>query len=522
MKLRLSNIFILIGAIGSFGFKNPAKVSSFLQNQENSVISITATESNYYSDINFSATGNTLKGQLRELITSTHNTSANSYDALKSQFAKTDCNPKTGSNLLWFYTGTQVTSYSGSPSNREHVWPKDGGSAFPEKTGPGCDLQHLRPTDSSLNSTRGSLQFGEVEQTIANIAKENGSSSYGRSENGKDALCYKSGNYFYPAKGYRGATARILMYLEVRWGSQYNLKFVNGVGKTKTIGDFKTLMKWHLTEPVTEEEIYRNDAAYKIQGNRNPFIDHPEFASQIYGSDGESYNSVIQDVIKQYGDYEIPDVKNISLTPTYKEIGIGESATFNYTVSPSGASNGVKWSVSDDKIISVNNGVVIGKAAGTAKVICTSTENTSIYAESTVVVKEKEIVKPENITLNHSDLTLTLGVEWNLIHKITPENCDNKTVTWSSSAPEIVSVDNGKIKALQVGEANITVTTVLENKTATCKVKVIDGSKPSSNEESKEEKKQNGCGGNIISTSLILSILSIALLSFIIKKKLEK
>jgi len=87
---------------------------------------------------------------------------------------------------------------------------------------------------------------------------------------------------FYPGEGYRGATARILMYVQTRWGDTFNLTFVDSAGSCKTIGKISDLLRWHLEEPVTEAEIARNNAVYNIQGNRNPFIDHPEYATKIY------------------------------------------------------------------------------------------------------------------------------------------------------------------------------------------------------------------------------------------------
>ena len=107
-----------------------------------------------------------------------------------------------------------------------------------------------------------------MAQVASNIVSQNGSTTYGN-------LCYKSGSFFYPGVGYRGATARILMYVQTRWGNAFNLTFVDGSGYNKTIGDFDTLYKWHLQEPPTEEEQLRNDVVFGYQGNRNPFIDHP-------------------------------------------------------------------------------------------------------------------------------------------------------------------------------------------------------------------------------------------------------
>ena len=281
----------------------------------------------YYSSIDFNQTGLDLRKEVRDLIISTH-THYTTYDGLASAFKTADADVNKSGNINWFYTGTSVEFDGFGSTNREHVWPKDGGKAFSEKSECGSDAHHLRPTETQLNSARGSLSFDEVSQTTANIVKQNGSTSY-------DNLCYKSGSFFYPGEGYRGATARILMYVQTRWGDRFNLRFVDSSGKSKTIGKISTLMKWHLTEPVTDEEKRRNEAVYKIQGNRNPFIDHPELASKIYCNDGEVYNNALKKVVEQYGDYnsDTPSKKlvSISLSGTPSKTTYTEGDTFNPT-----------------------------------------------------------------------------------------------------------------------------------------------------------------------------------------------
>ena len=54
--------------------------------------------------------------------------------------------------------------------------------------------------------------------------------------------------------------------------------------KTPTFGYLCTLLKWHKQDPVSDWERRRNTRIYKIQGNRNPFIDRPEFASKIWAA----------------------------------------------------------------------------------------------------------------------------------------------------------------------------------------------------------------------------------------------
>ena len=61
-----------------------------------------------------------------------------------------------------------------------------------------------------------------------------------------------------------------------------NLPITNVIDGNKTEA-FQLLIKWHNEDPVDQIEINRNNAVYDIQGNRNPFIDHPSFADYIWG-----------------------------------------------------------------------------------------------------------------------------------------------------------------------------------------------------------------------------------------------
>lgn len=346
-----------------------------------------AIAADYYSTLDTSSNGATFRSKLAQLITDTHKKKT-SYSGLAGVYSTSDADPNKSGNIIWFYTGTSI-KYSGGfgsgggATNREHVWPKDGGKAFSQTTDAGSDAHHLRPTEANLNSTRGSRQFGEVSQTAANIVKENGSTSY-------DNLCYASGNIFYPGEGYRGATARILMYVETRWGNQFNLKFVLGEGRSKTIGDIETLMKWHYLEPPTAEEMRRNEAVYKIQGNRNPFIDHPEYATQIYCYDGKDYNSRLQTVAAKYDTYTTggADITSISLSPATTTLSVGQEILLNATIAPANAKRNLTWISSNPDVATIDNtGKVTAVANGTATITCQSTDNPSIKCTAQITVK---------------------------------------------------------------------------------------------------------------------------------------
>lgn len=364
----------------------------------------------YYNNLNENLTGSAFRSELANLITTTHKTET-SYDSLKTHFKTTDADPNQSGNVIWFYTGNSIP-YTGAmdsgnyPTNREHVWPKMAGKAFPESSKAGSDAHHLRPLNTGLNNTRNNYQFGEVSQTTGNRVYQTGTlREYGTSD--PDTWCYLANSTFYPAKGYRGATARILFYVQTRWGDDYSLNFVTGLGNTKTMGDVATLLKWHLEEPPTDEEIRRNEAVAKIQGNRNPFIDHPEYAEMIYCNDGSSYNNSLKNVVAQYGSYldnsnvGTDTLQKITLSQSVLNLNVGEtSQQITVTATPSNASNSVTWSSSNANVATVSNGVVTAVGIGKATITAKSVENPNITASIVVTVNSPE----ENAQVFHDSM----------------------------------------------------------------------------------------------------------------------
>lgn len=368
---------------------------------------------NYYDSLDVTLRGDNFRDKLSTLITTTHKTQT-SYSGLAEAYKTTDVDPNNSNNVILFYTGKSV-KFTGSFStniNREHVWPKDGGDAFPASSQCGSDAHHLRPCDQQLNSTRGSLSFGEVTDKIA---KQNGSTDYNN-------LCYYSGQFFYPGKGYRGATARILMYVQTRWGTSFNLKFVDGAGHCKTIGDFKTLMKWHLEEPPTDEEIRRNQAVFEIQGNRNPFIDHPEYAAYIYTQSGSYYANngtkmasevqALLDNNNPYGQNQNVQPKTIELTPDMFSVSVGETKQIVATVNPSNANKSLSWYTSDSSVATVDSqGVVTAVSEGTVTIEARSKVENSVRGYAFVTVtKARSVIDvvldgtPNKTVYNHGDV----------------------------------------------------------------------------------------------------------------------
>ena len=404
---------------------------------------------NYYNSIDTSLRGDDFRDKLANLITTTHTTytvyNGGSSLALNNVFDKTDKNPN-GSGMVLFYTGTVVSSFSSSGANREHVWPKNGGKAFSAESECGSDAHHLRPCDQTLNSSRGSLSYGEVTDSVV---KQGGSTSYGK-------LCYRSGSFFYPGEGYRGATARILMYVQTRWGNKFNLQFVDGAGHSKTIGDFKTLMKWHLEELPTQEEINRNQAVYEIQGNRNPFIDHPEYAAYIYSEAGSYYanngttmanevNALLANN-NPYGGQTNVEPTKLTLDEYSCTLEVGQSRALTLGVVPANGNKSVTWESKNNSVATVDqNGKITAVSTGTATIAAVSNVNANVAAYCVVTV-----VKPRSVVMVEVDGTPTKTV-YNAGDKFDPTGL---TVT--------VLFDSGDVEAVPLADCKWTDGNTLE------------------------------------------------------------
>lgn len=218
-----------------------------------------------------------LKTRLHDIIDD-HRTY--SYDFAKTALKETDKDPNNPSNVILFYTGRSQSSDSFGSGvdqwNREHVWAKSHGG-FGETAPAGSDLHHLRPTDASVNSARGSLDFDEGGSIVRD--------TYGAGS----SYCLRDSDSFEPRDEVKGDVARILFYMAVRYEGDktgepdLELNDLVNNGTSPYMGRLSILLKWHLQDPVDDFERNRNEVIYSYQENRNPFIDHPEYALMIFG-----------------------------------------------------------------------------------------------------------------------------------------------------------------------------------------------------------------------------------------------
>lgn len=168
---------------------------------------------------------------------------------------------------------------------------------------------------------------------------------------------------------------------------------------------------------------------------------------------------------------EVPkDVKvtGISLDKNNLELKIGDAYTLTSTITPNNATNKeVEWSSNNSDVATVENGKIVAKNKGEAKITVKS-KDTGVSATCNV----KVVKKVTEISISESAVNLNVGDESTLNYTIGPDDATNKEVEWISSNSDVVSVDNGKVIAKKTGTANITVKSKDTGISASCKITV--------------------------------------------------
>ena len=168
-------------------------------------------------------------------------------------------------------------------------------------------------------------------------------------------------------------------------------------------------------------------------------------------------------------------VASISLSKSTLELTVGDQTSLDATISPDNATNKkIRWSSSKESVATVTpDGIVEAVSAGTAFITATS-DDSGVNAKCEITVKEKAI-SVTGIALNKTSLSLSVEEEFTLEATITPDNATNKEINWASDNEAVVTVSSaGVVKALRVGTASITATTVDQGKSASCAVTVAE------------------------------------------------
>ncbi|MCJ8318724.1 MAG: endonuclease [Colwellia sp.] len=234
------------------------------------------------------------------------------YNQVWTALIDIDEDPNNSDNVNLLYTGKSIAKTenasvkNNAPDswNREHVWSKSHG--FPNSSQLGyTDIHHLRPADASINSLRSNYDFdnGGSPANDGSIVTENN---------------VLSGVSWEPRDAVKGDVARMMFYMAVRYeensdNDMPDLVLVDSVNTDGAeFGKLCSLYQWHENDPVDAQEVERNHGVYEFQGNRNPFIDHPEWVEKVYGAQCNVSNVPLPTV--SVDTIEVAEGANVSLT----------------------------------------------------------------------------------------------------------------------------------------------------------------------------------------------------------------
>ena len=286
-----------------------------------SVFAISQIPSGYYDSAN-GLTGFALKTQLNSIVTNGHNDQG--YNALWTLYtnpALRDNYYENDGSLLDLYSenpsGTDPYNYSGTNQqcgsisiegscyNREHLVAQsffDDTAVNPMKN----DAHHVLPSDGKVNGWRNNFPFGVVDISAGTNPCNSGATNTpcytkngslkGNNKNSGYSAGFSS-TVFEPINEFKGDVARAFFYFVTRYETQISSFFSNPANTSEVKAMFdgtnnkafsntflEILKQWHILDPVSTKEIAVNNAIYNFQGNRNPYIDHPEYVAAIWGS----------------------------------------------------------------------------------------------------------------------------------------------------------------------------------------------------------------------------------------------
>lgn len=467
----------------------------------------------YYNSISSSLTDG-LDGTLRQALTDLtlpkgwYTYSGSSSGTLGLILQSADADPTNSSNMVLFYTRDSVIKQGSTDNgwNREHVWPQSLSNNHWGKTEAGADLLHIRPTYVTTNSARGNLLYGNVS---SGSALTYGGVTY----------AHTNGSYFEPMDSVKGDVARILMYIWTAYHDYYN---DSSLLVTKAIQSYDTLMTWHINDQPDELEGDRNDfSETSKQKNRNPFVDHPEYAWKIFGNKCSS--EVLQQAEATYPDSgsggggESVSVTGISLNKTSLNLSVGGTAQLSATVSPSDATNKtVAWSSSNNSVATVSqDGLVTGVGVGETTITVTTADGgytdvcsvvvSASFEAPTSSETEKTYIKGEDSPLFDLD---TKGAPISVV-KLNGFEIDESEYMYIENSFGLLK---SRLDQLAVRDHTIEVVTeggsvswtlhIVENKTTPADI--------------------DGCSGSIETTGFLIGITAITLLGLLfIKRKQE-
>jgi endonuclease I len=211
--------------------------------------------------------------------------------------------PLNSARVLDIYKNASYAKAAGGNSfyNREHTWPKslgfpnDGASNYPYS-----DTHMLMASDIAYNADRGNLPFDDCGASCRELPTQNYAGQGGGSGVYPGNSNWVNSSVFEVWSKRKGDLARAVLYMDIRYeGGSHgasgaaepnlvltdNLALITSTGSNASIaymGKLSTLLRWSAQDPPTEAERLRNTLIQSYQGNRNPFVDHPEWLDCLY------------------------------------------------------------------------------------------------------------------------------------------------------------------------------------------------------------------------------------------------
>ena len=413
-------------------------------------VSDTASElTSYYSSISSSATGTTLLSQLQSLNSTkrkktmgygTMNTTASNSPYIYTDYvlssSSTDSNgQRYGTTIASFYTKTAATSW-----NREHMWPNSRGGSAVEG-----DILHTRPTISSENSSRGNSFYVE---------------GMNHSSNGWDP--YTAGY----EEWVRGECARTILYCVVA-NSSFSLSDASAIssgqaGYSSTMGDMDTLIKWHFAYTPNEYEINRNNGAEYLQGNRNPFVDHPEYVAKIWSNFNTNISTICSNNASTYSNWTVGSCStygtndasggastdpSISINASANTVQVGKTITL--TANKRNLTGTVQWYVGD----SSTNVLTLSATSGDSITVTGVAEGTkTIYAHIGTVSANVSITVTAASSIGAGDKVTSIDMLSNDDKVVirTDESTPKGVTGWNSTKDATISTTQNDWKEFTV------------------------------------------------------------------------
>lgn len=420
---------------------------------------------NYY-DGTAGLTGAALKTKLSQIISNGHKD--NGYGALYTGYETTD------RDIFFEKDGTVLDMYSENPNgpdpynytpgqkqcgnysnegdcyNREHIVPQ---SLFSENYPMRSDINFIRPTDGKVNGMRSNFPFGMVSKPT--FTSKNGSKV------GNNTTSGYSGTVFEPIDTFKGDIARMVFYFVTRYESRM-ADFSTGNMLAKNTypslqdWELQVLLTWAAQDPVSSEEIARNNASYIFQGNRNPYIDHPEWVQAVWGTSSSDTQAPTAPTNLTVNSTTTSTVA-LSWAAATDNIGIASyeiyvDGVLKNTVSGSVTSASVTGLVANT---TYSFYIIAKDAAGNASPASNTVQGTTLVANTDTSCANEDF---ENIPANNNSYSTRTwtnkGINWTATDARTDEKLNNRAIV----------IRNGSLtgSAVPNGIGSLTVTTQLK------------------------------------------------------------